>query len=360
MKRIMATLLGIIMIGIMAAAVPMARAEEGHGPEGTIDNEGNRIVFHSGSLTAEFEGMVPKIKFYDSTGMTRVEQKVNFRALIEFADANGDGMFQSDERVMGGAIDEARWSHTNFYSLPDGSGVGIDFTLAEPLVLSSGDAGPPVVLASDSVSLIVKAYNTTKTLTVDGRSFTVGQAEIKIDIVIKDWPFQNSTNKLALQVNMKSSTDHLDIDERTGSHDFDASHEENPETAEHEFHQTDEPEEEVRFSSGLITTSTTVGFFRFVDTATVTSSGGQTQVVPVAASFKSEADHDGGERETFMKLYLAYPNFQGTLVHDPTIGLGGGFPTLYLIVGGAAVAGLVTVVAIRRRHPQVHRDSGRN
>ena len=360
MKRNTATLLGIFLIGIMAAAIPMARADERHSPEGTIDNEGNRIVFQSGSLTAEFEGMVPKNKFYDHRGMTRTEQKVNFRALIEFADANNDGVFQSDEKIARATIDEARWSHTNFYSLPDGSGVGIEFTLAEPLVLSSSDGQAPTILPSSSVSLIVKAYNTTKTITVDGKSFTVGQAEIKIDIVIKDWPFQNSTNKLALQVNMKSSTEHLDIDERTGSHGFDASHEESRETAEHEFHQTDGPEEEVRFSSGLITTSTTVGFFRFVDKATVTSSSGQSQVVPVTASFKSEADNDGGEREIFMKLYLAYPNFQGTLVHDPTIGLGGGFPTLYLIVGGAAVAGLAAVLAIRRRHPQVHRDSGRN
>ena len=353
-------MLGIFVLGIMAIAVPIARADEGHGPGGTIDNEGNRIVFHTGSMTAEFEGMVPKIKFYDQTGMTRTEQKVNFRALIEFADANNDGVFQSNERIAGAAIDEAHWSHTNFYNLPDGSGVGIDFTLADPLVLSSSDGHAPTILPSGSVSLIVKAYNTTKTITVDGNTFTVGQAEIKIDIVLRDWPFQNSTDKLALQVNMKSSTQHLDIDERTGSHDLDASHEESPETAEHEFHQTDAPEEEVRFSSGLITTSTTVGFFRFADRATVTSSSGQSQVVPVTASFKSEMDNDGGEKETFMKLYLAYPNFQGTLVHDPAIGLGGGFPTLYIIVGGAAVAGLVAVVAIRRRHPQVHRDSERN
>ncbi len=356
----MATLLGILMIGIMAAAIPMARAEGGRGPRGTVDNDGNKIVFQTGSLTAEFEGMSPRIKFFDDTGMTRTEQKVRFKALIEFADANNDGVFQSREKTRGASIDEARWSHTNFYALPDGSGVGIDFTLADPLVLSSSDGQTAGTLAAGSVSLIVKAYNTTKTLTVDGQSFTVGQAEIKIDIVIRDWPFQTSTNRLALQVNMKSSTEHLDLDEGTGSHDVDSSHQESPETAEHEFHQTDRPEEEVRFSSGLITTSTTVGFFRFVDKATVTSSTGQSTTVPVTASFKSETDNDGGERETFMKLYVAYPNFQGTLVHDPTIGLGGGFPTLYLIVGGAAVAGLVAVVAIRRRHPQVHRDSGHN
>jgi hypothetical protein len=82
--------------------------------------------------------------------------------------------------------------------------------------------------------------------------------------------------------------------------------------------------------------------------------------VNVTASYKSEAENDGGDKETFVKLYLSYPNFQGTLVHDPTIGLGSGLPTLYFIVGGVAIAGLVAVVAIRRRHPQIQKDSKHN
>jgi hypothetical protein len=61
-----------------------------------------------------------------------------------------------------------------------------------------------------------------------------------------------------------------------------------------------------------------------------------------------------------MKLYLAYPNFQGTLVHDPSIGLGSGIPTLYLIAGGAAVAGLITVLVIRRKHLRVQKGSVHN
>ena len=349
MKRTLTAMLGIFTIAIMMLGTPLARAAET--PSGTIDNEGNRIVFSTGSLTATFEGMVPKVTFYDHNSMMRTEQKVNFRALIEFNDADHNGVFESNEIVAKAVLDEGQWTHTGFYSLPGGTGVGISFTQASPMSLQGGG-----VLPAGSVVLTVKAYNTTQTVTVNGKPVTIGTAELKFDVVIKSWPFQNTTNMLALQVNMHSSTEHFD----NQGQDIDASHDEGAQTTEHQLHQTSDVEQEFKFSSGLITTSSTIGDFRFVNTATVTSPSGTNSSVPVAASFKSEAENDAGDRETFMKLYLAYPNFQGTLVHDPSIGLGSGFPTLYLIVAGAAVAGLVAVVVIRRRHPQVQKDSVHN
>jgi len=343
-------MLGIFTIAIMMLGTPMARAAET--PSGSVDNEGNRIVFTTGSLTATFEGMVPKVTFYDHNSMVRTEQKVNFRALIEFTDSDHNGVFESNEAVTRVILDEARWTHTSFYSLPGGSGIGINFTQADPISLGTG-AG---TLAAGSVVLIVKAYNTTHTVTINGKPITIGTAELKFDVAISSWPFQNATNMLALQVNMHSSTEHYD----NQGQDVDGSHDEGTQTTEHSLHQTSDVEQDFGFSSGTITTSTTKGDFRFVNTATVTSPSGATSSVPVTASYKSESENDGGDKETFMKLYLAYPNFQGTLMHDPSIGLGSGFPTLYLIVAGAAVAALVAVVVIRRRHPQVQKDSVHN
>jgi hypothetical protein len=351
MKRTLTATLGIFTIAIMILGTPLARAAET--PSGTVDNEGNRIVFTTGSLTATFEGMVPKVTFYDHNSMVRTEQKVNFRALIEFNDADHNGIFETNELVAKAVLDEGRWTHTGFYSLSTGSGVGINFTQADPMVLVGGGTLP-----AGSVVLTVKAYNTTHTVTINGKPVTIGTAELKFDVVINSWPFQNTTNMLALQVNMHSSTEHFD----NQGQDIDSSHDEGAQTTEHQLHQTSDVEQELKFSSGLITTSSTVGDFRFVNTATVTSPSGATSSVPVTASFKSESENDAGDRETFMKLYLAYPYFApgSTLVHDPSIGLGSGFPTLYLIVAGAAVAGLIAVVAIRRRHPQVQKDSVRN
>ena len=345
-------MLGIFIIAIMILGTPLARAAET--PSGTVDNQGNRIIFTTGSLTAVFEGMAPRVTFYDHNAMMRDVQQVNFRALIEFNDTDHNGVFESNEAVARAVIDEGQWTHTGFYALPSGAGIGINFTQASAMSLEGGKTLQP-----HSVTLIVKAYNTTHTQTVNGQSVTIGTAELKFDIVINSWPFQNATDMLALQVNMHSSSEHYDLGEDSGTQTVDGSHEEGVQTAEHEFHETSGVEQETKLSTGMVTTSSTIGFFRFVNTATVTSMG-STSSVPVAASFKAEADNDGGEHETFMKLYLAYPNFAGTLVHDPSVGLGGGFPTLYLIVAGAAAAGLVAVVVIRRRHPQVQKDSVHN
>jgi hypothetical protein len=354
MKRTLTAMLGIFTIAIMILGTPLARATET--PTGTVDNEGNRIVFSTGSITAVFEGMAPRVTFYDHNSMMRDAQQVNFRALIEFNDSDHNGIFESNEAVARAVLDEGQWTHTGFYALPNGAGVGITFTQASAMSLEGGH-----VLAPGSVMLIVKAYNTTHTQTIDGKSVTIGTAELKFDVVINSWPFQNNTNMLALQVNMHSSSEHYDFGEDSGTQTVDGSSDEGVQTTEHEFHETSAPEQETRLNTGTVTTSSTVGFFRFVDTATVTSPSGATSSVPVTASFKSESDNDAGDKAVFMKLYLAYPNFgQGSLVHDPSIGLGSGFPTLYLIVAGAAAAGLVAVVVIRRRHPQVQKDSVHN
>ena len=353
MKRTISAILGILAITMIALA-PSAHAAET--PTGTVDDHGNRIVFTNGGLTAAFEGMGPRITFYDHNTLTRSVQQVNFRSLIEFNDTDKNGVFESNEAVTRAVLDEARWTHTGFYGLPGGSGVGINFTLADPIVLSEGHG----TLAPGSVTLIVKAYNTTQTITVNGKPVTISNAEIKLDFVVKNWRFVNSTNMLALQVNLHSSTEHYDFEENTGTQTVDGSHEETSQTAEHELSQTHDVSQETRLSSGPITASSTIGFFRFVNTATVTPPTGAAYSVPVTASFKSGMENDAGETATFMKLYLAYPNFQGTLVHDPSVGLGQGLPTLYLIAAGAGIAGLVAVVVIRRRHLQVQKDSEHN
>lgn len=357
MKRFVATILGTLMIGLMALAMPSVAATD---PRGSFDN-GNSVSFSSGPLTGVFEGNVPHLKFYATNELGRAVYMVNFRALIEYTpSSSGSGVFQSPEAQARADFDSAAWTHsTNFYSIKDTTGatvgMGFNFTLANRMQIVSMSGQPSGSLGPNDVTLVVKAYNSTKTITVNGQSITIANAEIKIDFVLKNWPFISQNDKLALQVNMHSDFNHFDLDETTGTHGVDATNDEGANVAEHEFHQTSGPRQEVRFSSGLITSSMNIGFFRFVNTATVTPPSGSPYPVSVTAAYKGEKEGN----EMFFKLYLSYPSFTGTLVHDPSFGLGPGFPTLFLIVGGAAVAGLVAVVAIRRRHLQVQKDSGR-
>src|SRR2546427_12815403 len=106
MKRALTAMLGIFTIAIMMLGTPLARAAET--PSGIIDNEGNRIGFTSGSLTATFEGMAPRVTFYEHSSMMRDVQQVNVRSLIEFKDADHNGIFESNAAVARAARDEGR------------------------------------------------------------------------------------------------------------------------------------------------------------------------------------------------------------------------------------------------------------
>ncbi len=353
-------MLGILSIAILAMALPAARAVDP--PRASID-QGNRIVFTRGSLTGVFEGNVPHVKFYATNEMGRSEYMVNFRALIEFAPGSGgDGAYQGPQEVGRATLDSGTWTHGDFYPVKDQSGVtigmGFNLTLNSGIPIEFTNHGTPDTLTAQSVSFAVKAYNSTRTITVNQETVMINTAEIKIDVTISNWPFKSQSDRLALEVNMQSNYNHFGLDEATGVHDVDASNPEASSVAEHEFHTAKDQEQNVDFSSGPLTTSSNTGFFRFVKTATVTSPSGVVSTVDVVAAYKGESDKDFGDSENFFKLYLAYPYFQGTLTHDPSIGVtGGGLPTLYLVAGGAAAAGLAAVVVIRHKHPKITRET---
>jgi hypothetical protein len=360
MKRNIASMLGILSIAILAMALPAARADD-H-PAASIDSA-NRIVFTSGSLTGVFEGNVPHVKFYATNEMGRSEYMVNFRALIEFAPVSGgEGAYQGPQEIGRATLDSGTWTHSDFYPVKDQNGVtigmGFNLTLNSAIPIEFTNPGTPATLTAQSVSFAVKAYNSTRTITLNQQTVTINTAEIKIDVTISNWPFKSQNDKLALEVNMRSNYDHFGLDEGTGTQEVDASNPEASSVSEHEFHSTTDQEQNVDFSSGPLTTSSNTGFFRFVKTATVTSPSGAVSTVNVVAAYKGESDKELGDSENFFKLYLAYPYFQGTLTHDPSIGVtGGGIPTLYLVAGGAAAAGLAAVVVIRYKHPRITRET---
>jgi hypothetical protein len=349
----MTMLLGTFALAISVLAVP---AVAGAAPTGSIDSS-NRVIFNSGSLTGVFEGNVPHITFYATNELGRTTYQLNFRSLIEFTMSTSSGEAYETLLMLARAdFDAASWKPSSFYSLKDNAGntigMAFNFTLNGPMQIVE-QTPPPKSLNAGDVVLVVKAYNNTRTLTVNGQSVTINTAEIKIDFVLKSWPFASSNDKLALQVNMHSDYNHFALEQSTGSTTVDATNDEGAGVMEHPYQETSGVEQNVRYASGPVTSSMNIGFFHFVNRATVTSASGVAQSVPVVASYKAEKDGP----ETFLKLYLVYPYFPSgsTLVHDPSFGLQGGLPTLYIIAGGAGVAGLAAVFVIRHRHLQVQR-----
>ena len=350
----MTMLLGTFALAISVLAVP---AVAGAAPTGSVDSS-NRVTFNSGSLTGVFEGNVPHITFYATNEVGRTTYQLNFRSLIEFtmSTSTGEETYESPLLVARADFDSASWRPSSFYSIKDSTGstigMAFNFTLNGPMQIVE-QTPPPKSLNAGDVVLVVKAYNNTRTLTVNGQSVTINTAEIKIDFVLNNWPFASASDKLALQVNMHSDYNHFYLDQSTGTTSVDAANDEGATVMEHPYTETSNTEQDVRYASGPVTSSMNIGFFHFVNTATVTPASGTPQSVPVVAAYKAEKDGP----ETFLKLYLVYPYFPSgsTLVHDPSFGLQGGLPTLYIIAGGAGVAGLAAVLVIRHRHLQIQR-----
>jgi hypothetical protein len=353
MKRTMTMLLGTFALAISMLAVPAVAAAP---PTGSVDSS-NRVIFNSGPLTGVFEGNVPHVSFYATNQLGRTAYQLNFRALIEFSISSGEDTYESPMMVARADFDSATWTPSNFYAIKDPNsgttiGMGFNFSLNGPMQIVE-QTPPPQSLKPGDVVLVVKAYNNTRTITVNGQSVTINTAEIKIDFVLKNWPFVSTSDKLALEVNLHSDYNHFDLDQSSGTTAVDATNDEGAGVVEHPYTETTNTEQDVRYASGPVTSSMNIGFFHFVNTATVTSASGSTQAVPVVAAYKAEKDGS----ETFLKLYLVYPYFASgsTLVHDPSFGLQGGLPTLYIIAGGAGIAGLAAVLVIRHRHLQVQK-----
>src|SRR3989441_5408699 len=225
MKRTMTMLLGTFALAISVLAVPSVAAA----PTGSL-NAANRIIFNSGSLTGVFEGNVPHITFYATNELGRTTYQLNFRSLIEFSTSSGESTYESPALVAVADFDSASWTASNFYPVKDKTtgttiGMGFNFTLNNQMTIVE-KTPPPQSLKSGDVVLVVKAYNNTRTITVNGQSVTINTAEIKIDFVLKNWPFASTSDKLALQVNMHSDYNHFDLDQSTGTTTVDAANDE--------------------------------------------------------------------------------------------------------------------------------------
>ena len=320
MKPLMMMVLGSLVVALSALGIPAVAAAA---PTGSIDTA-NRIIFSTGPLTGVFEGNVPHITFYATNELGRTIYQLNFRSLIEFSAASSsssDSTYESPMMVARANFDAASWMASNFYPVKDASGtvigMGFNFTLNGAMQVIDSMGQSHSSLKAGDVVLVVKAFNSSRTMTINGQSVTINTAEIKIDFVLKAWPFQSTSDKLALQINMHSNYNHYDLDQKNGTTTVDATQDEGASVTEHPYDETTNTEQQVRYSSGPITSSMNIGFFHFVNTATVTAPDGTAKAVPVLASFKAESEREGSSVNTFLKLYLVYPSFTSgsTLFH---------------------------------------------
>ncbi len=335
-KKIIAITLLLAMLASQSIAV--ARADD------SPSWDDHNSTFTAGALKAVFEGNQPNIKFSLTTDTGNTEYDVRFKRLLEFNDTLGTGVFSHryETPIQTAELDVSNWNPT-YYQLKQGSNtIGIAVNFTNNIQITEGGSG------SIPVTLVAKAYNTTQTQIVNGKTVTIEQAEIKVDVIIANWPFQNEkAPRLALQINLHSESDSFETEQSDSTHTTNVSPTSN--TDEQKFNATSSEEQEIRYA-GTAGTTGMIGFFRFVDSATIN----HTTTVPVLASYRGSQESEEGGTENELAVFLSYPKFTGTLEHDPSFGFtSSGIPLVWYILGGAVIVSAGVVVLLRRTRPRI-------
>ncbi|MCF2136735.1 MAG: hypothetical protein K9W43_05770 [Candidatus Thorarchaeota archaeon] len=330
-------------------------------------------------ITIMATSQMPMFQFWfaaDENG-TIAKFSLAYLGLVEFEDANGDGAYQSNETLYYAPLAAYDWTLLSGTVESNGTTTEVWLKYVKGGVRSAGMVPgiPDVDVHSSSavnrfadVTLQIWAHiylndyegNVTDDHGVKATYLVQGNSELKMDIEIGNFPFSTNTSSVALQTLLRET-------EVTGAqnqlrHRFRV-HERTGDLVGHSgIDWNSKPGNETRFQDVTntavqkidltdATTGVPQGFYSWVDQATVTWPGGETEAVNVTASYVPAG--------VGLAVYLAYPNFDGgSLLHDPSIGV---YPdaapttqaplldtTLIIGIGLFAVIAVAAIV-IRRR-----------
>ena len=307
-----------------------------------------------------------------------------YTMIAEFEDSNGDDAYQFNETLYAAPLGAYEWT-LQTGTLEDENGttteVWLKYTKSgihesgpeEEHMMPGRDMMAPMYGETSDIDrfedvtlqfwahIYFKDYNGNVSDS-EGTSanYTIaGGTELKIDIEIGNFPFSNETSKVAIQSMLNENMgmgsmmqpSHMfmtneEFGNITGNSMMDWSTEFGNETRFHNVIGTHM--QQIDFMD--IVTQTTQGFYKWLDQAVINWSGGVSEAVNVAASYVPTG--------MGLSVFLAYPNFgNGTLLHDPSIGLIEGAESLFssplnpLVLGGIVVVAVLalTVVVIRKR-----------
>ena len=282
MERIYAVIGLLLMIGqLLFLPLSLSTANANEQPI-RVEEKKNKIVLSSDVMTAEFEGMKPKVKFYFTQLAEDAENYslsffVNFKKIVEFHDKNNDEVYQPNEKVILFEIESAKWSNETLPVMSNGKCIGfaINFTTIH---LPKGQKVPIIV------SLIASMYNVTN---LTGSGDRLG-AEVKVNVTISSWPWKGEENKLAMETRFQIHN----VANLPGN-----------ETIEFKIIE----EEECRQANVMIGEQP-VAFLQFLRRASDDS-----RPINVTHSFTPKGN--------VLTVWTCYDHFQGTLVDDPSFGV---------------------------------------
>ena len=308
----------------------------------------NSLLISTEFLTIKIIGknnrILPIIFFWytpDKHG-AKIKFSLAYKSLIEYNDTNEDMVFQHNETVEDRVLPLSlgNWSHSVVGPYNDSiTGKTIDVYLWTTGWMTNQQQIPPhpfqpfdenyTWYSTVNVSLVVHLYQRNVTRTVPGSDTVysvLGGLEAKIDFNVTGWPFLSLNHRLAVELSLDGNAKETSHESNKEKHIF-ALHMSNgttkvdPEAVgnettysyEHKFlEQPNATENRIDFVSAI--KAITHGTFRWVKEAIVTNStASNIALTNVTASYISNGEN--------LLVYLSYPSFNGTLSHDPTVGV---------------------------------------
>lgn len=253
-------------------------------------------------LTAE--GIAMNLEYDSEVNSTEYELEldVKFLRLVEYIDGNGNGVYDEDEAVQTINLAEIAYSYPT----------------VNQITSTDNEEGYKIESHSQNADFDfqIVAYTFPKHAVIE--ESTVNPTEIKIDIVINGFPYQEDSSVLALLISANS-----EMEMETG---------------------TINEEEDIEIES-----DTAAGYFSWSDKVMVDD------VQKTVNSTVISTEEEG------TLIVMSYPN--GTeIVHDPRLGVNilsssiMGFPWLYFVVGAAIIASAV-VGAIWISRPRIQNST---
>jgi len=259
-----------------------------------INSTYSQPMWHSNTATIETSEMVirffnkqPHYMFWIPGENNTAVYIVKFLEIIEFLDKNADGVYSSGDTILARAqLLEAsvNWNITaeTLSGPQDSVEVRITMQAQVPVLgmMPSGSIG--------HVNVIFVNHIYDKDVDVNGY-VVEGNKELKIDVIIENWPWVNENSLLALGI--------IFAGHFRGEHGV----------PHMEHHRVRENVREVRMrcEEGAFE-----GAFRYREEVQIREeSGNRTEKVKASEDFSAHS----------AIMYLVYPHFEGVLTHDPSI-----------------------------------------
>lgn len=362
---------------ITASAQGMMDPGQGHMMPDPRRDDAGTVWVNTDIITIMANGESPMFHFWytaDEDG-SAMRFSASYVMISEFEDLNGDDAYQFDEVLYFAPLSAYEWTLQTGSVVEDGITTELWLKYTKGGVRSGGmpaDAPLPASTGTGSIAhfedvtiqiwahLYLEDYegNVTDDHGVQAEYMVAGSSELKMDIEIGNFPFTSENSSASIQTmlmenvatgEMAQNQNRFQTREMTRNATCDSSMNwTTPGGNETMFEQMNNTNtQQIDFVDG--TTAETTGFFSWLDKATITWPGGETETVNVTGSYAPTG--------TGLAVNLAYPYFDaGSILHDPSIGLAEesapvSLPvdtTILIGVGIVAVLAII-VIGLKRR-----------